>query len=84
MSGPAELKTYPVIRHIPLNTGDALYGGRTETMNLHYKIREGENTIKYVDENSLHPYVCKYFKFKEVLVKCCCIPAKRLPSRVNF
>jgi hypothetical protein len=44
-----ELKTHPIIQHSPLNTRDALYGGRTEAMRLHYKIREGEETIQYVD-----------------------------------
>jgi len=30
-----ELKTHPVVGHSPLNTRDALYGGRTEAMRLH-------------------------------------------------
>jgi len=58
-----DLKTHPVVLHSPLNTRDALYGGRTEAMRLHYKIREGEETVQYVDVMSLYPYVCKYFKF---------------------
>jgi hypothetical protein len=45
-----------------LNTNDALYGGPSEAMRLHYKIAEGE-TIQYVDVMSLYPYICKYFKF---------------------
>ena len=57
-----ELKTHPVVQHSPLNTRDALYGGRTEAMRLHYKIKEGES-IQYVDVMSLYPFVCKYFKF---------------------
>jgi len=36
----------------PLRTRDALYGGRTEAMRLHYKAREGE-TIQEVDVMSL-------------------------------
>jgi len=32
-------------------------------MRLHYKIREGEETVQLVDVMSLYPYVCKYFKF---------------------
>jgi hypothetical protein len=32
-------------------------------MRLHYKIREGEERIQYVDVISLYPFVCKYFKF---------------------
>ena len=42
----------------PLCARDALYGGRTEAMRLHYKAREGE-TIQYVDVMSLYPHVCK-------------------------
>jgi hypothetical protein len=49
--------------HLPLRTRDALYGGRTEAMRLHYKVKEGEETIEYVDIMSLYPWVCKYFKF---------------------
>jgi len=48
-----ELKTHPVVGHIPLNTRDALHGGRTEAMRLHYKIREGEHTLQYVDVMSI-------------------------------
>jgi hypothetical protein len=32
--------------HQPLRTRDALYGGRTEAMRLHYKVKEGEETIQ--------------------------------------
>ena len=32
-------------------------------MRLHYKIREGEETIQYVDVMSLYPYICEYLKF---------------------
>jgi len=48
-----ELKTHPVVRHSPLNTRDALYGGRNEAMRLYYKIREGKETLQYVDVTSL-------------------------------
>ena len=57
-----DLKTQPVVLHSPLNIRDALYGGRTETARLHYKVKEGES-IHYVDVMSLYPFVCKYFKF---------------------
>ena len=30
-------------------------------MRLHYKVREGEETLQYVDVMSLYQYVCKYF-----------------------
>jgi hypothetical protein len=56
-----ELKTHPMVQHSPLTTRDALYGGRTVAMRLHYKVGEGES-IQYVDEMSLYPFVCKYFK----------------------
>jgi len=58
-----DLKTHPVVLHSPLNTRDALYGGRTEAMRFHYKVREGEETVQYVDVTSLYPYLCMYFKF---------------------
>ena len=57
-----ELKTHAVVQHSPLNTRDAVYGGRTEAMRLHYKLKEGE-PIQYVDVISPYPFVCKYFKF---------------------
>jgi len=57
-----ELLTHPLVRQSPLYTRDALYGGRTEAMRLHYKVRENE-TIQYVDVMRLYPYTCKYFKF---------------------
>jgi len=46
-----------------MNTRDALYRGRTEAMRLHYKIKEGEESVQYCDIMSLYPYICKYFKF---------------------
>ena len=32
-------------------------------MRLHCKIREGQETIHYVDVMSLYPYISKYGKF---------------------
>jgi len=52
----------PTVCKSPLCAHDALYGGRTEAMRLHYKATEGE-TIYNVDCSSLYPYICKYFKF---------------------
>jgi len=48
---------------MPLRTRDALYGGRTEAMRLHYNVKEGKETIQYVDVMSLYSWVCKYIKF---------------------
>jgi hypothetical protein len=56
-----ELLTHPIVEQ-SLHTGDALYGGRTEAMRLHYKARENE-TIQYIDVIILYPYICKYSKF---------------------
>jgi len=58
-----DLRAHPIVRHAPLNTRNALYGGRTEALHLHYKIKEGEETVQYFDIMSLYPYICKYFKF---------------------
>jgi len=52
----AESITHPVVEQSPLHTRDALYGGRTEAMRLHYKASENE-TIQYVDVMSLYPYI---------------------------
>ena len=41
-----ELLTHPNVQHSPLKTRDALYGGRTEAMRLHYETDENE-TIEY-------------------------------------
>ena len=57
-----ELLTHPIVEQSPLHTRDALYGGRTEAMRLHYKARENE-TIQYVDVMSLYPYILKNNKF---------------------
>jgi len=58
-----ELLVHPIVKHASLITRDALYGGRTEAMRLHYKLREGEESVQYCDVMSLYPYICKYFKF---------------------
>ena len=57
-----EMLAYPTVCKSLLCTLDALYGGRTEAMRLHYNAREGE-TIQYVDVMSLYPFVCKNGKF---------------------
>ena len=57
------LQSHPIVCNSPLYTRDALYGGRTEAMRLHYKIEEDVETIQYYDVMSLYPYICKYFKF---------------------
>ena len=51
--GADNLQRHPIVRHAPLNTRYALYGGRTEAMRLHYKIREGVETVHYCDIMSL-------------------------------
>jgi hypothetical protein len=58
-----ELLVHTIVRHSPLITRDALYGGRTEAKRLHYKIREGKESVQYCDVMSLYPYICKYFEF---------------------
>jgi len=55
-----ELLVCPIVKHAPLITRDALYGGRTEAMRLHYKIREGREFVQYCDVMSLYPYICKF------------------------
>ena len=52
-----ELLVHPIVKHAPLITRD-----RTEAMRLHYKIREGEESVQYCDVMSLYPCICKYFK----------------------
>ena len=49
-----ELLTHPLVRQSRLCTRVALYGGRTEAMRLHYKVRENE-TVQNVDVMSLYP-----------------------------
>jgi len=63
MEQKPELLLHPIVEHAPLISRDALYGGRTEAMRLHYKIREGEESVQYCDVMSLYPYICKCFKF---------------------
>jgi hypothetical protein len=43
-----KLQTLPIVQQSTLNTTDALYGGQTEAMLLHYKIRDDE-PIEYGD-----------------------------------
>jgi hypothetical protein len=50
-----ELQTHPMTEHSPLVTHNALYGGRTEAVRLHYKIQE--DTIQYVGVMSLPLYM---------------------------
>jgi hypothetical protein len=52
-----------LVEYAPLNTRDALYGGRIEAMSLHRKIEEGQETIEYCVVMSLYPYVHKFVKF---------------------
>jgi hypothetical protein len=51
-----ELLTHPVVQQSPLCSRDALYGGRTKAMHLHYRARENV-TIQYVDVMSPYPYI---------------------------
>jgi hypothetical protein len=44
-----DLLVHPIIKHAPLITRDALYGGRTEAMRQHYRIREGKKSVQYCD-----------------------------------
>jgi len=53
-----ELLVHPIVKHAPLITRGALYGGRTEAMRLHYKIREGRESVQYCDVMGLYPYIC--------------------------
>ena len=59
----SQLLTHPIVRHSPQYTRDALYGGRTVAMHLHYRIEEDAETIQYCNVRTLYPYNCKYFKF---------------------
>jgi hypothetical protein len=52
LSKHPELHIHPVVDCVPLIKRDALYGGWTEAMRLHYKAREGD-TIQYYDVMSL-------------------------------
>jgi len=48
-----ELLSYRIVRQILMCTRDALYGGRTEAMRLHYKAQENK-TIQYADVMNLY------------------------------
>jgi hypothetical protein len=88
-----ELKAHPLVQQCPLNTRDALSGGRTEAMRLHYRVQKG-GQIRYCEVMSLYPYVCKYSKFPVghpvIHVGDTCrdidamfLPPKRLSSRIT-
>ena len=47
-----EMLNHPIVQQSPLRTCDALYGGRTEVMRLHYRANNN-GTIQYVDVMSL-------------------------------
>lgn len=55
-------KNHPLLCYEKLNPRDAFYGGRTGNAKTYYKCKTGEK-IKYIDVNSLYPYICKYGKF---------------------
>lgn len=46
----------------PIKPRDALYGGRTNSVNIYYKTKEDEE-IKYLDVLSLYPFVNKYREY---------------------
>ena len=52
------VNNHPLISKMVLNQRDAFFGGRTENIAVHYKIREGEK-IRYTDICSFYPYICK-------------------------
>jgi hypothetical protein len=60
--GADDLLTHLIVRNKPMNTRDAMYGGRIEAMRLQYKMREDVESVQYCDM-SFYPYICKYFKF---------------------
>jgi len=60
-TGIAKQKSELLTNLSPLYILDALYGGRTVAMRLHYKVRENE-TIQYV-VISLYPYIRKFINF---------------------
>ena len=62
----SELKSDPVVQHIPLNIRHALYGGRTESIRLHHTAGDGE-TIHYFDVNHC-------MLLKDGLMKCSILP----------
>lgn len=65
-----ELKTNASVKHFlssfdlvpPLQPRDAFFGGRTGTITLHSVAGEGEE-IRYVDINSLYPWVNKHCEY---------------------
>lgn len=55
-------ENHPLLINLPLNPRDAFYGGRTDATKLYYKAKDYEK-IKFIDVNSLYPFVCKYGAF---------------------
>jgi len=60
-----ELLAHPLVLQIPMRTRDAVYGGGTEAMRLHYKARENAN-IQYDNVMIFYPYLRKFYKFPVV------------------
>ncbi|XP_049823419.1 uncharacterized protein LOC126265580 [Aethina tumida] len=56
------VENHPVLATSPMNPRDGFYGGRTGNTVTYYKCNKGER-IKYIDECSLYPFVCKYGRF---------------------
>ena len=46
----------------PINPRDSLFGGRCNAAMLYKEVRDGEK-MRYIDVNSLYPYVCKYKRY---------------------
>jgi hypothetical protein len=42
---------------------DALYGGHTEAIRLHYRVKEGKKAKRYIDVMNLYHWIHKYLKF---------------------
>ena len=60
ISNPEEMEVEEIL---PQRTRDALYGWRIEAMRLHYRVKEGKETIQYLNVMSLYQWVCKYSMF---------------------
>ena len=71
-----ELPTHPIVEQWPLHNRNALYGGRTEGMRLHYKARENE-TVQYVYVMSLYPFFANITSFQSA------IPTLKQGTRVS-
>jgi hypothetical protein len=55
------LNNHPILKDIPLNPRDALYGGRCEAYKMYHKCTEAGEEIRYYDYMSLYPSMCVYF-----------------------